>query len=112
MSDVRSSVHAQNVTLPLDDAFEVADGSLPDDGSFALRMHHVASFVPVGDDEWERLRGLLAEQGLGFDYTLVIPNRVRAGYIDTTAELGHFLEVCQLQAEDTELFSRLAQQAD
>jgi len=33
---------------------------------------------------------------------------VRAGYVDTTAELGHFLEVCQLQEADIEFFSGLA----
>jgi hypothetical protein len=81
---------------------------LPEDGSFGLRLHHVASYVPVGDDVWERLRALLAEQGLGFDYTVLIPNRVRAGYVDTTAQLGHYLEICQLQPADIEFFSGLA----
>ena len=38
---------------------------------------------------------------------LLIPNRVRAGYVDTTAELGHWLEICQLQREDIEFFSAL-----
>jgi hypothetical protein len=32
---------------------------------------------------------------------------VRAGYVDTTALLGHWLEVCQLQADDVEFFSGL-----
>jgi hypothetical protein len=32
---------------------------------------------------------------------------VRAGYVDTTAELGHFLEVCQLQRDDIDFFSAL-----
>ena len=41
---------------------------------------------------------LLAASGLRVDYTVLIPDRVRAGYVDTTAELGHFLEVCQLQS--------------
>jgi hypothetical protein len=81
---------------------------LPEDGSFGLRLHHVASYVPIGDDVWERLRAMLAEQGLGFDYTVLIPNRVRAGYVDTTAELGHYLEVCQLQKADIDFFSALA----
>jgi hypothetical protein len=40
-------------------------------------------------------------------YTVPIPNRVRAGYVDTTAELGHWLEICQLQREDIEFFSGL-----
>ncbi|HYB31119.1 MAG TPA: hypothetical protein VEF89_31305 [Solirubrobacteraceae bacterium] len=45
---------------------------------------------------------------LKVDFTLVIPDRVRAGYVDTTAELGHWLEVCQLQREDIDFFSALA----
>jgi hypothetical protein len=81
---------------------------LPEDGSFGLRLHHVASYVPVGDEVWERLRAMLGDQGLGFDYTVLIPNRVRAGYVDTTAELGHYLEICQLQPADVEFFSGLA----
>jgi hypothetical protein len=32
---------------------------------------------------------------------------VRAGYVDATAELGHWLEICQLQPEDIEFFSAL-----
>lgn len=82
---------------------------LPDDGS-ALGFHHLASFVPVGDEAWESLNELLAAAGLKVDYTVLIPDRVRAGYVDTTAELGHFLEVCQLQEADIELFSGLVAQ--
>ena len=71
--------------------------ALPDDGSFALRLHHLATFVPLGDDVWAAIEGLLGRAGLRFDYTVLIPDRVRAGYVDTTAELGHWLEICQLQ---------------
>ncbi len=81
--------------------------ALPDDGSFALRLHHLATFVALGDDVWESVGDLLAASGLRFDYKMTIPNRVRAGYIDTTAELGHYLEVCQLQTDDIEFFSGL-----
>jgi glyoxalase/bleomycin resistance protein/dioxygenase superfamily protein len=81
---------------------------LPSDGSFAVRFHHVATFMSAGDEEWERMRALLAESGLRFDYTVLIPDRVRAGYVDTSAELGHLLEVCQLQPEDLEFFSGLS----
>jgi Glyoxalase/Bleomycin resistance protein/Dioxygenase superfamily len=80
---------------------------LPPDGSFAVRLHHVATFTTPGDDEWERLGRLLAGSGLKVDYTVLIPNRVRAGYVDTTAALGHWLEVCQLQPEDIDFFSAL-----
>ena len=80
---------------------------LPSDGSFAVRLHHVATFTTPGDEEWERLGGLLAAAGLKIDYTVLIPNRVRAGYVDTTAELGHWLEICQLQPEDIEFFTSL-----
>jgi hypothetical protein len=33
------------------------------------------------------------------------------GNVDTTAELGHWLEVCQLQAADIEFFSGLVEQS-
>jgi len=36
---------------------------------------------------------------------VLIPDRVRAGYVDTTAELGHLLEICQLQEADIEMFT-------
>lgn len=85
--------------------------ALPSDGSFAVRLHHLAAFVPTGDEEWERIRALLRRSGYDFDYTMVIPGRVRAGYIDCAAELGHLLEVCQLQPDDIELFSSLTSQS-
>jgi hypothetical protein len=84
---------------------------LADEGSPALRLHHLATFVPVGEEVWTSLTELLAASGLKVDYTVLIPDRVRAGYIDTTAELGHFLEVCQLQEADIEFFSGLVKQS-
>jgi hypothetical protein len=80
---------------------------LPGDGSFAVRFHHLAAFVQTGDEEWERIRGILNAADYDFDYTMIIPGRVRAGYIDTSAELGHLLEVCQLQHDDLAFFSSL-----
>jgi hypothetical protein len=84
---------------------------LPEDGSQALRLHHLASFIELGDHAWSSLTELLAASGLKVDYTVLIPDRVRAGYVDTTAELGHFLEVCQLQEADIEFFSGLVEQS-
>jgi hypothetical protein len=84
---------------------------LPQDGSFGVRLHHLATHVPVGDDVWQDIRGLLAESGLRFDHTVLIPDRVRAGYVDTTAELGHLLEICQLQPADIELFTGLVRES-
>jgi hypothetical protein len=84
---------------------------LPDEGSPALRLHHLATFVPVGEEVWSSLTELLAAAGLKVDYTVLIPERVRAGYVDTTAELGHFLEVCQLQEADIKFFSGLVEQS-
>jgi Glyoxalase/Bleomycin resistance protein/Dioxygenase superfamily len=81
---------------------------LPEDGSPALRFHHMATFIPTGDDAWTALTDVLAASGLKVDYTVLIPDRVRAGYVDTTAKLGHFMEVCQLQEADIEFFSGLA----
>jgi hypothetical protein len=84
---------------------------LPEDGSAALRLHHLATFVSLGERTWDALTELLAASGLEVDYTVLITDRVRAGYIDTTAELGHFLEVCQLQEADARFFSGLVEQS-
>lgn len=81
--------------------------ALPADGSFGVRLHHLAMFIPQGDEEWERLRGILADAGLRIDYTFLIPGRVRAAYVDTRAELGHFIEVCQIDREDLDRFNEL-----
>jgi hypothetical protein len=80
---------------------------LPPDGSFAIRLHHLAAFMETGDEAWARAAEMLAAAGLRFDYTMVIPGRVRAGYIDARAQLGHFLELCQLESEDLEFFNAL-----
>jgi hypothetical protein len=81
--------------------------ALPADGG--LGFHHVATYVPLGDAAWSSIAELLAADGLRFDYTVLIPDRVRAGYVDTTAQLGHHLEVCQLQPADVEFFSGLVE---
>jgi hypothetical protein len=80
---------------------------LPADGG--LGFHHLASHMPVGDEAWAALGDTLAAAGLRVDYTVLIPDRVRAGYVDTTAELGHYLEICQLQEADIEFFSGLVE---
>ena len=79
---------------------------LPTDGSFAVRFHHFATFMETGDAAWEALRALLHASGLRFDYTVLIPGRVRAGYVDMTAELGHYVEICQLQPRGHRLLRR------
>ena len=84
---------------------------LPPGGEFAVRLHHVATFIDGAEAEWQQLESLLVASGLKVDYTVLIPGRVRAGYVDTTAELGHWLEVCQLQPEDIEFFSALITQS-
>jgi hypothetical protein len=99
------------VIEPVSGAVDFYRRFLPDDGSFAVRFHHLAAFVDTGDDEWERIRGILRTAGHDFDYTMVIPGRVRAGYVDTSAEVGHLLEVCQLQHEDLAFFSSLASES-
>ena len=78
---------------------------LPKDGG--LGFHHFAAFVADGDEQWDSLKAVLARQGLRIDYTLIIPGRVRAGYVDTSADLGHYLEVCQLKPDDIATFSGL-----
>jgi hypothetical protein len=83
---------------------------LPEEESGALRLHHLATFIPTGDAAWSSLTEVLAASGLKVDYTVLTPDRVRAGYVDTTADLGHFVEVCQLQEADIEFFSGLVEQ--
>lgn len=80
---------------------------LPDDGSFAIRLHHLAVSVPRGDAEWERLRRLLRASDLSYDYSVDFPGRIRAAYVDTTAQLGHMIEVCQLAPETAEFYAGL-----
>jgi hypothetical protein len=83
--------------------------SLPANGASGLGFHHLATYMPLGDDAWDALGDALAAAGLRVDYTVLIPDRVRAGYVDTTAELGHYLEVCQLQSADIEFFTGLVE---
>jgi hypothetical protein len=84
---------------------------LPEGGEFGLRLHHLACLVPLGDEAWDSVRELLESKGLGFQYTILIPDRARLAYVDTTAEFGHYLELCQLQPADTEFFSGLLEGA-
>jgi hypothetical protein len=95
------------VIEPVSGAVDFYRRFLPADGSFAIRFHHLATFVDTGDAEWERIRTILRAADHDFDYTMIIPGRVRAGYVDTSAELGHLLEVCQLQREDLDFFGSL-----
>jgi hypothetical protein len=81
--------------------------SLPADGGPGLGFHHLAAHIPLGEEAWEAVEALW----FSIPYTLEIPDRVRAGYVDTTALLGHYLEVCQLQPMDTELFDGLVAQS-
>jgi len=57
-----------------------------------------------GEVDFEKLLG---EHGMSFEYTILIPDRARLAYVDTTAQLGHYLELCQLQKADTDFFSGL-----
>ena len=82
---------------------------LPPDGAAGLGFHHLAAYMPVGDEAWSALGDVLDASGLSVDYTVLIPDRVRAGYVDTTAQLGHFLEICQLQPADIEFFTGLVE---
>jgi hypothetical protein len=76
-------------------------------GTGVLGFHHLAMLVPLGDEPWSDVEELLREHGLGFEYTILIPDRARLAYVDTTAMLGHYIELCQLQPADTEFFSGL-----
>ena len=114
--DVRISMGARGGQIveliePVGGEVDFYRRALPADGSAGLGFHHLATFVPVGAEAWGSILDVLAGAGLGVDYTVLIPDRVRAGYVDTTAELGHYLEVCQLQAADIDFFSGLMEQS-
>jgi Glyoxalase/Bleomycin resistance protein/Dioxygenase superfamily len=79
---------------------------LPRNGG-VLGFHHLATLVPLGDEPWAELGKLLSEHGMSFEYTILIPDRARLAYVDTTAQLGHYLELCQLEKADTDFFSGL-----
>ncbi len=79
---------------------------LPKDGG-VLGLHHLAMLVPLGDEAWDAVEKLLGEHGMAFEYTILIPNRARLAYVDTTAQLGHYIELCQLEKADTDFFSGL-----
>lgn len=79
---------------------------LPRNGG-VLGLHHLAMLVPLGDEAWSSVEKLVGEHGLDFEYTILIPDRARLAYVDTTALLGHYIELCQLQPADTEFFSGL-----
>jgi Glyoxalase/Bleomycin resistance protein/Dioxygenase superfamily len=108
--DVRVSMGARRGPIveliePIGGEVEFYRQALPKNGG--LGFHHIATYVPLGDEAWNSIGDLLAGAGLRFDYTVLIPDRVRAGYVDTTGMLGHYIEVCQLQPADTEFFSSL-----
>ena len=111
--DVRVSMGARRGPIveliePVGGEVDFYRRALPDGRE--LGFHHIATYVPLGDETWQSIGDLLAREGLRFEYTVLIPDRVRAGYVDTTAQLGHWLEVCQLQKADTEFFDSLIQQ--
>jgi len=83
---------------------------LPSDGG-VLGFHHLATLVPLGDEPWASVEKLLGEHGLSFEYTILIPDRARLAYVDTTAHLGHYIELCQLQKADTDFSGLIAESA-
>jgi hypothetical protein len=110
--DVRISMGARGGLIveliePVGGEVDFYRQALPADGG--LGFHHLASHMPLGDEAWDALGDVLAASGLRVDYTVLIPDRVRAGYVDTTAELGHYLEICQLQKADIEFFTGLVE---
>jgi hypothetical protein len=80
--------------------------AVPKDGG-ALGFHHLAMLVPLGDEPWGSVEKLLDEHGMAFEYTILIPDRARLAYVDARAQLGHWIELCQLQKADTDFFSGL-----
>jgi hypothetical protein len=76
-------------------------------GDGVLGLHHLAMLVPLGDEAWDSVEKVVGEHGLSFEYTILIPDRARLAYVDTRAQLGHWIELCQLQKPDTDFFSGL-----
>ena len=91
---------------PVSGEVEVYRRALPKDGG-ALALHHLSMLVPLGSEPWHDVETLVKERGLSIEYTIVVPDRARLAYVDTTVLLGHWIEVCQLQKADTDFFSRL-----
>jgi hypothetical protein len=81
--------------------------ALPQGDGSVLGFHHLAMLVPLGDETWGEVERLLGENDMSFEYTILIPERARLAYVDTTAQLGHWIELCQLQKADTDFFSGL-----
>jgi len=92
---------------PVSGEVEFYRRELPTDESSALAFHHLAMLVPLGDEAWGSVEELLSQHGLGFEYTILIPDRARLAYVDTRGLLGHWIELCQLQQADTDFFSGL-----
>jgi hypothetical protein len=92
---------------PVSGEVEFYRRALPTDESSALGFHHLAMLVPLGNEAWGSIEELLSQHGLGFEYTILIPDRARLAYVDTRGLLGHWIELCQLQKADTDFFSGL-----
>ncbi len=109
--DVRVAMGARGGLIveliePIAGEVEFYRRALPQGGD-ALGLHHLAMLVPLGDDAWGSVETLLGEHGMSFEYTILIPDRARLAYVDTSARLGHWIELCQLQKADTDFFSGL-----
>lgn len=109
--DVRVAMGARGGLIveliePIGGEVEFYRRALPSDGG-VLALHHLAMLVPLGDDAWDSVQRLLGQHSLEFEYTILIEDRARLAYVDTTALLGHYIELCQLQPADTEFFAGL-----
>jgi Glyoxalase/Bleomycin resistance protein/Dioxygenase superfamily len=80
--------------------------ALPEDGG-VLGFHHLAMLVPLGDKAWSSVEELVGKNGMSLEYTILIPDRARLAYVDARAQLGHWIELCQLEKADTEFFGGL-----
>ena len=110
--DVRVAMGARGGLIveliqPVAGEIEFYRRAIPTDEDSVLGFHHLAMLVPLGDEAWSSLERLLADHGLSFEYTILIPDRARLAYVDTRAMLGHWIELCQLQKADTDFFSGL-----
>ncbi len=71
-------------------------------------FHHVGFRVPSFDDATE----ILAENGRTWKQHGNMPGAVKFGYVDLTAELGHWVEIMELERGGEQHFAALEAKSD
>jgi hypothetical protein len=58
-----------------------------------VNLNHIAITVGESRDDWQAIEAGLAEQGYPFIISGEVPGMGTLGYVDTVAELGHYVEL-------------------